>query len=95
LYGGHFHDDAARYALKHLSSEHVDILEMKFFDSHKVRVILRFVLEFVGLALTAARGDQDYQTFIPESFAKILKAQEHATHAVQTLASTTCSHGSA
>jgi hypothetical protein len=86
LYGGHFHDRAALYGVQNLSTDHVDVIEIKFFDRRQVRVIFRFALEFVGLAFSADRGAQDFTTFIHESFEMISNAQQYATHAVQLIA---------
>jgi len=82
LYGGHFHDEAALFVVRNLSVEHVDKLEVYFLSSGKIKVVFRFALEFVGVGITAGKGAQNYQEFIPESLEKLTKAHGHAAEVV-------------
>ena len=61
MYGGHFHDEAAKYAREHLDSDTVGKLLIASDPHQEVsRPIFMFAIEFVGLALTADREDKPY-----------------------------------
>lgn len=86
LYGGHFSDNAARYAREHLDSETIGAIAIRA-DPHQSvsRVVYKFALVFVGLALTSDREGADVQEFVEEGFEFVRLAMRHATGAINAL----------
>ena len=87
MYGGHFHDEAAKYAREHLDSDAVGKLLMASDPHQEVsRPIFMFAIEFVGLALTADREDKDVRLFVKEGYEFVRQAMRRATEAIQAIA---------
>lgn len=85
LYGGHIGDAAADAVIKALkeSDDAVGSIQItKDAGSNTEQRIFRFAQEFVSSAMTADRGTESVETFIPAQFALLLQAMEFAADAV-------------
>jgi hypothetical protein len=61
LYGGHFQDDAARFALQRLDPDHIGILEITFNTLEGTfNTVFKFALEFVGVGSLRRSPEVDH-----------------------------------
>jgi hypothetical protein len=77
LFGGHFHDKAARFAIANLTMEHVGMLVIDFNTlADTYNSLFKFASELVAIGFTAHRGDAEIRSYVRELMKTIGEALE-------------------
>jgi hypothetical protein len=84
--GGHFHDEAAEFAIDNINTDAVGTMEI-FRRGNGADVRMPFAFELVALALTKNRtSKQPENEFVEEAFTFLLDAIKHCINAVSAVA---------
>ena len=88
VYGGHVHDEMARYVLSRVeqTDDCPGAIEIKFSDDNSQHYVFKFAESIIDMALFVDRGNRDREEFIRGSFQVLMDAVKHSTHATQILA---------
>ncbi len=84
--GGHFHDDAARYAVDAISETTVGTVELYKTSDRSADIRMPFAYELVAVAMTRNKGQRTEREFLDESLTFLFRAFTAAHEAVTVLA---------
>jgi hypothetical protein len=87
--GGHFHDEAAAFAIDNVEPDAVGAIEL-YRTGRGANVRMKFSYSLVAVAMVKLRdpATQDVEHFLKEAFTFLVDAVRHASNAVQIVALT-------
>lgn len=87
VYGGHFHDDAAKYVIERaVGDSSPALMEVNFSDEGSYHLTFKFAQQMVSMALHVSRGDANLESYLGKNIDFLIDAMKHASQATQLLA---------
>jgi hypothetical protein len=87
VYGGHFHDDAAKYVIERAVGDFSPaLLEIKISDDGSYHLTFKYAQPMVSMALHIDRGEAELDGYLRKNIDFFIEAMKHATQGTQLLA---------